>query len=148
MYSVQSLPFNQRPVTDHVRITVEFYTSQFILISMFRHLLRRNPCLTTPQRRWNWQIFLTKRFDRATGTYKYPDWDRLVLTMKEPTLYDGTSLLRRSQLMKFHIKPTTMRKRAKERKVYNRSVKRVEDLMKYVKFTKERDNSGDRTSKK
>jgi len=59
------------------------------------------------------------------------------MTMKTPTLADGTSLQRRSWARKEHIKPTTMNKLINQRKQYRRQIKRIDDLAHYIKFMNE-----------
>ena len=86
------------------------------------------------QRRWNWQIYLKQRVDKQTGKLKYDDWDRVILTLKEPTLADGTSLVRRDLMRKRHVKPTTKKKLINQRKEYRRQIKRIDDLTNYIRF--------------
>lgn len=90
--------------------------------------------LQQQQRRWNWQIVLKQRVDKETGKLKYDDWSKVIMTMKEPTLVDGTSLQKRSWARKRHIKPTMMKKLVNQRKEYRRSIKRIDDLTNYIKF--------------
>ena len=89
------------------------------------------------QHRWNWQIFLDRRFDKETGKYKYDDWDRVIMSVKEPRLANGMSLLRRSLMRNHHVKPTTKKKRVNEGKEYRRKIKRIDDLTNYIQFMKE-----------
>mmetsp|Transcript_17302 Transcript_17302/g.32816 ORF Transcript_17302/g.32816 Transcript_17302/m.32816 type:complete len:126 (-) Transcript_17302:53-430(-) len=96
--------------------------------------LFQQPVLAPAQRRWNWQIYLKQRPDKQTGKLKYDNWDQVIMTLKEPRLADGTSLLRRSQMRKRHIKPTTWNKYIGERKEYRRKIKRIDDLHHYIKF--------------
>ena len=95
------------------------------------------PRVTTPQRRWNWQIYLKQRVEKGTGKLKYDDWDRVIMTMKEPRLADGTSLVRRSQMRDRHVKPTTRNKLIQQRKEYRRQIKRIDDLTNYIQFMNE-----------
>ena len=96
------------------------------------------PALAPAQRRWNWQIYLKQRFDKESGKYKYDDWGKVIMTMREPKLSDGTSLVRRfSRVKKRHIKPTTMNKLINQRKEYRRKIKRIDDLTHYIKFMNE-----------
>jgi hypothetical protein len=85
-------------------------------------------------KRWNYQVFLTRRLDRKTGVVKYDDWDYLVNAFHEPTLLDGTSLLNRHQKQEEHIKPTERNRRLNDAKLYRRSRKHVEDLTSYIQF--------------
>lgn len=93
-------------------------------------------CFQTTTACNNWQIYLRQRHDR-TGKLKYDDWDRVIMTMKEPRLADGTSLLRRSLLRTQHVKPTTRNKLINQRKQYRRQVKRIDDLTNYIQFMNE-----------
>jgi hypothetical protein len=86
--------------------------------------------------RWNWQGFLTKRFDRASGQYKYDDWERVMLGSQEPTK-GGKSLLQRHLNNEEHIKPTEIKRRTTSRVLYDRKIKRIDDLMKYIQFMKD-----------
>jgi len=100
--------------------------------------LLRSPVLVGGIRQ-NWQVVLGRRFDRATGTYKYQDWDELVFSFREPTKHDGTNYLQRHLNQEEHIKPTELKRRINERKVYRRSVKRLEDLTSYIQFMRDND---------
>lgn len=82
----------------------------------------------------NWQIYLRQRRDEASGKLKYDDWDRVIMSMKEPRLADGTSLLRRSLARTRHVKPTTKNKLINQRKQYRRQIKRIDDLTNYIQF--------------
>jgi hypothetical protein len=86
--------------------------------------------------RWYWQGFLTKRFDRATGEYKYDDWEKIVMGSQEPTKA-GKSLLQRHLNNEEHLKPTEIKRRTAARIIYNRKIKRIDDLTKYIQFMKE-----------
>ena len=57
---------------------------------------------------------------------------------QEPTLLDGTSLLRRHLANERHIKPTTIRKRLNAQKVYKRSVKKIDDLLSYITYIQQK----------
>ncbi|GKY97266.1 hypothetical protein MPSEU_000685000 [Mayamaea pseudoterrestris] len=92
---------------------------------------------STIQTRNNWQVVLRKRFDRRTGKVKFEDWDYLVMGMEEPKLLNGVTLFNRYHWETEHIKPTEMRRRLNSEKVYRRSVKRLDDLKNYIKFTQE-----------
>jgi hypothetical protein len=83
--------------------------------------------------RWNWQGFLTKHYDRATGTYKYDDWDSVVTGSPEP-MKGSQSLLQLHLRKERHIKPTEEKRRNAARVTYERKIKRVDDLTKYIKF--------------
>jgi hypothetical protein len=91
-------------------------------------------------RRWHWQIHLTKKFDKESGTYKYEEWTvarALKVTkaaLREPMLVDGTSLLSRDLARTAHVKPTRARKLRKEEVEYNRKMKRCDDLLRYIQF--------------
>jgi len=88
--------------------------------------------------RWNWQAVIRKRFDRRTGKFKYEDWDVVMCTFQEPELLDGTTLLQRHLNQKYHIKPKEVRRRLNEAKVYRRSVRKIDNLTKYIRFIKEK----------
>jgi hypothetical protein len=85
-------------------------------------------------RRWNYQVFLTRRLDRKTGQYKYDDWEYLARGFQEPTLLSGETLLSRHLKQKEHIKPTEQNRRLNDAKLYRRSRKHVEDLTSYIQF--------------
>jgi len=97
-------------------------------------VLSDNNLALTTQRRWNWQVFLRRRFDRRTGQYKYEDWDDLIMSFQEPSLSSGVSLRQRDWAATEHIKPTERKRRINSRKTYDRDVKRIEDLTNYIKF--------------
>ena len=86
--------------------------------------------------RWNWQGYLTTRFDRATGKYKYDDWDQLIMGSQEPTKA-GKSLLQRHLYNEEHIKPKEIKRRTASRIIYDRKIKRIDDLTKYIQFMKD-----------
>lgn len=86
--------------------------------------------------RWNWQGFLTQRFDRASGQYKFDDWEKLMLGSQEPTKA-GKSLLQRHLNNEEHIKPKEIKRRTTSRVLYDRKIKRIEDLTKYIQFMKD-----------
>jgi hypothetical protein len=73
-------------------------------------LLQLQPRRIQTSVRWNWQGYLTKRFDRATGQYKYDDWERIIMGSQEPTK-GGKSLLQRHLNNEEHIKPTEAKRR-------------------------------------
>jgi hypothetical protein len=83
--------------------------------------------------RWHWQAYLTYRFDKETNTVKYDDWEKIMLGAQEP-MKGNISLVQREERTPRYIKPTERRKRAAERVVYERSIQRVDDLAKYIKF--------------
>lgn len=85
--------------------------------------------------RWNWQGCLTKYFDRATGTYKYDNWDNVLAGSAEPTK-KGQSLLQMHLRNERHIKPKEVKRRTNSRIIYDRKIKRIEDLTKYIKLMK------------
>ena len=78
---------------------------------------------------------------RESGKLKYDDWDRIIMTMKEPRLVDGTSLQKRSWARKEHVKPTMRNKFISQRKVYRRQIKRIDDLTNYIRFMNEAKNN-------
>jgi len=95
----------------------------------------------TQQLRWNWQAVIRRRRDQRTGKPRYEDWGTVVRAFKEPELPDGTSLLERHLSEVEHIKPTELKRRLNAAKIYRRSVKRVDDLTKYIKFMQEENGS-------
>jgi hypothetical protein len=56
------------------------------------------------------------------------------MSIQEPQLVDGRSLLMRDQRATRHIKPTERKRRINSKKIYERNIKRVEDLSNYIKF--------------
>lgn len=86
--------------------------------------------------RWNWQAVLTKRYDRATGTYKYDDWEEIMRGASEPNKH-GQSLLERHLRNEEHIKRKKVKYMKKDRIKYERTVKRIDDLISYIKFMKD-----------
>jgi hypothetical protein len=101
---------------------------------------------TGGSRRWNYQVFLTRRLDRKTGQYKYDDWEYLARGFQEPTLLSGETLLSRHLKQKEHIKPTEQNRRLNDAKLYRRSRKHVEDLTSYIQFVNQ--EPGDEKTKK
>jgi hypothetical protein len=97
-------------------------------------------------RRWNYQVFLTRRLDRKTGQYKYDDWEYLARGFQEPTLLSGETLLSRHLKQKEHIKPTEQNRRLNDAKLYRRSRKHVEDLTAYIQFVNQ--EPGDEKTKR
>jgi hypothetical protein len=97
-------------------------------------------------RRWNYQVFLTRRLDRKTGQYKYDDWEYLARGFQEPSLLSGETLLSRHLKQKEHIKPTEQNRRLNDAKLYRRSKKHVEDLTSYIQFVNQ--EPGDEKTKK
>jgi hypothetical protein len=95
------------------------------------------------QFRSNWQVVLGKRVDKRTGKSMYEDWDYLSMSMHEPTLLNGNSLLNRHQQQTVHIKPTELKRRLNSAKTYKRSVKRLDDLKNYIKFIQEAERKED-----
>lgn len=94
------------------------------------------------QVRWNWQAVIRRRLDRKEGGVKYEDWDVVARNFREPALLDGTPLLQRHLNQQHHVKPTERNRRINSAKVYRRSVKRIEDLTKYIQFVRERGGTG------
>jgi hypothetical protein len=112
-----------------------------------------SPLLQQPQdgssmsRRWNYQVFLTRRLDRKTGQYKYDDWEYLARGFQEPALLSGETLLSRHLKQKEHIKPTEQNRRLNDAKLYRRSRKHVEDLTSYIQFVNQ-DGKEEKTKRK
>jgi hypothetical protein len=97
--------------------------------------------------RWNWQGYLTKYYDRATGKYKYNDWGDILMGSAEPM--KGTrSLLQKHLYNEEHVKPKEVKRRTTARVIYNRQIKRIDDLTKYIKFMKDHPDEFDRGRKK
>lgn len=97
--------------------------------------------------RWNWQGFLTKHYDRATGKYKYDDWENILLGSSEP-MKGSRSLLQTHLYNEEHVKPKEVKRRTAAKVIYNRQIKRVDDLTKYIKFMKDHPDEFDRGRKK
>lgn len=110
----------------------------------------------TIQIRWHWQAFLTKKIDRTSNTphrsvdstkgesgdnlrsavYKYEDWTNVIRGFHDPMKHNK-SLLDRHLNAKVHIKPTEQKRRIKSNQIYQRSVKRVDDLASYIQFVRD-----------
>jgi hypothetical protein len=97
-------------------------------------------------KRWNWQGFLTKHYDRATGKYKYNDWSEILMGSAEP-MKGGRSLLQKHLYNEEHVKPKEVKRRTAARVIYTRQMKRIEDLTKYIKFMKDHPDEFDRGQK-
>jgi hypothetical protein len=99
----------------------------------------------------NWQAVIRRRvLDRKTGEHKYEDWDHAIRKFQHPTKLlahpedsspSTTTLLARHQSVERHIKPTERRRRINSAKIYRRSVRRVEDLLSYIRYTRPSNNS-------
>jgi hypothetical protein len=83
-------------------------------------------------RRFAWQAVLTKVRDPATGEFKYRDWDEIMAGARDPMKGDQ-SLLDRYQAADRHTKRTTLKKQLKARIHYERKMKQVDDLIRYVR---------------
>jgi hypothetical protein len=97
--------------------------------------------------RWNWQGYLTKHYDRATGKYKFDDWDNIIMGSSEP-MKGSRSLLQKHMFDEEHVKPKEVKRRTAARVIYNRQIKRIDDLTKYIKFMKDPPDEFDRGQKK
>jgi hypothetical protein len=82
-------------------------------------------------RRFAWQAVLTKVRDPATGEFKYRDWDEIMAGARDPMKGDQ-SLLERYQTADRHTKRTTLKKQLRARIHYERKMKQVDDLIRYV----------------
>jgi hypothetical protein len=99
-----------------------------------------NPQQRQQQRRWNYQYFLGKYYDPATGKWKYEDWSPAIRAFKEPTVGGNRiPLVALDWINKEHVKPTVYNKMLKSEKVYNRKMKQIADLAHYIKFRKQYD---------
>jgi hypothetical protein len=97
--------------------------------------------------RAHWQGTIQKRFDRETGTWRYQDWDEVMLSSAEP-MKGNRPLLDRYLAQKKHIPPSEQKRRLQDKRIYDRSVKRIRDLTKYIKFAREhRSDFGSSTGK-
>jgi hypothetical protein len=98
----------------------------------------RQPLLKQQQqhRRFAWQAVLTKYRDPTTGEFKYRDWDEIMAGAMDPMKGDVT-LLERYQEADRHTKRTTLKKQLKMRIHYDRKMKQIDDLIRYVCFTKQ-----------
>jgi hypothetical protein len=117
---------------------------------VIQHCRRRNfviPNKIQQSIRWNWQGFLTKHYDRATGKYKYDDWDNIMLGAAEP-MKGSRSLLDRHLNNEEHIKPKEVKRRTAARVIYERKIKRIDDLTKYIKFMRDHPDDFDRGKSK
>jgi len=85
----------------------------------------------------HWIAYMEKRYDRKTGQWKYKDWDEILRGVQEPMKGNGESELERHTRAKRHVKPNQEKQRRKDRKIYYKDVKKVEDLLKYVQFMKD-----------
>jgi len=119
--------------------------------------------LHSTARRWNWEVVLRRRWNPATRKVQYEDWDSVVFQIQEPTKQqdsdggivsggrnrgspDGVttvSLLERHLQQEEHIKPTELNRRLNSAKIYKRSVKRVNDLTKYIQFVHRQEEEED-----
>lgn len=99
------------------------------------------------QRRWNYQVFLGRQFDRSKGIWRYDDWEYLAGGFKEPEK-SGQSLLQLHLRQDEHIKPTERGRRINAAKKYRRSRKHVEDLTAYIQFVYKGGNEGSSDEKK
>lgn len=114
------------------------------------------PTLDKQQIRSHWQAFLTKKLDRTSNTtqrsvdnttaesvdnirsavYKYEDWINVIRGFHDPMKHNK-SLLERHLNTKVHVKPTEQKRRIKSNQIYQRSVKRVDDLASYIQFVRD-----------
>jgi hypothetical protein len=111
--------------------------------------------LDRQQVRSHWQAFLTKRIDRTSNTsqrssidkdnkginsgsvvYKYEDWLNVIRGFHDPMKHNK-SLLDLHLRSKVHIKPTAQKRQVKANQIYQRSVKRVDDLASYIQFVRD-----------
>ena len=97
--------------------------------------------------RWNWQGYLSKHFDRTTGKYKFDDWNNILLGSVEP-MKGNRSLLATHLYNEEHIKRTEMKRRKAAKAIYDRSMKRIDDLTKYIKFLQDHPDEFDGGRKK
>lgn len=104
----------------------------------FQAIHRHRRCV-----RWHWQAVLRKRKDPKTGKLTYQDWGQVIRGFQEPSLSDGTRLYDQYFKEERHIKPTEARRRLKSAIVHRRALKRVDDLLSYIQFTRK----GSRDSK-
>lgn len=116
--------------------------------AIFRQLIRQpqRPLSVhlTATRQPHWQAYLYKRYDRATGEWKYVDWEEIIRGVEEPHK-NGQWELERHWSQKRHLKPNVVRQRKKDRKEYNVKVKKIEDLVKYIQFMKDHPDDFDET---
>ena len=105
-----------------------------------QQLLRSLPGLPGPQQqqsmRCNWQYVLQKVKDKKTGKYKYEDWNDVMWKSYQSSVHLNR-LIQRYEAQPYHIKPNQLKRQRKERRIYENSVKQVDDLLKYIKFNRE-----------
>jgi len=109
-----------------------------LLSSYARSILSGVPknALQRPLLRQNWQIVLQKE-KQKNGEYKYPDWEEVASDIPEPMKNSRLSLLDRHLRNTEHIKPTEMKRRINSKKEYERSLKKLNDLTKYIHFIRD-----------
>lgn len=97
------------------------------------------PCPQQQQSmRCNWQYVLQKIKDEETGQYKYEDWNDVVRKFAEPTSHLN-EVIESHEAQRFHLKPNQLNRRLKQRRIYRNSARHVDDLIRYIKFTREYD---------
>jgi hypothetical protein len=128
--------------------SIHLCSMSFILgISRCRIRARGGAKKALQSMRFNWQGFLTKHYDRATGKYKYDDWDEIMTGSTEP-MKGSKSLLERHLNNVEHIKPKEIKRRINERIILDSQTKRIDDLTRYIKFMREHPEDFGRSRKK
>jgi len=98
-------------------------------------LTLQNPLFATRQS--HWMAYLQQRVDRKTGEKKYVEWSEIIRGVEEP-MKNGKHEVDRHLGQKRHIKRNVLKQDKKDKVIYNRKVKKVEDLLKYIQFMKDR----------
>mmetsp|Transcript_29583 Transcript_29583/g.68842 ORF Transcript_29583/g.68842 Transcript_29583/m.68842 type:complete len:141 (+) Transcript_29583:88-510(+) len=90
------------------------------------------------QQRSNYQLVISKRYDRKSGKMVYEDWNHLVRGVHRPSYKDGRSIQGVQMRQKRHIKKWMKKRKAKEQREYERDQKKVNDLLRYIDFMKDK----------
>ena len=115
--------------------------------AIFQQLARqphlKHPCSAAPQlittRQTNWMVYLHKRYDRKTGEWKYADWNDIIRGVEEP-MKNGKYEVDRHMNQKHHIKKNQIKHQMKTAEKGKRDAQKIEELLKYIQFMKDRPN--------
>lgn len=80
-----------------------------------------------------WIVHLPRRYDTVSKKNKYVDWDEIGSILEEP-LKVNSRHADREFYNREHIKPTELKRRLAAKILYNRSQKKVSDLIRYIRF--------------
>ena len=100
-----------------------------------QHVPTATPSMGTV--RWNWVGVRTKYFDKASGTYKYREWDEIIQQCTDPVNGKGENLLHRHTENERHVKRKDVRRMNKDRVEYERKVRQIDELTNYIKFVRD-----------